>query len=76
MLDKKEYTPTKSSKLLTNITNTQLSTNKPTLQYSQRPIPQLSEIPIVKDYETLKLQVKQMEYQNRQLSNQAEKLRY
>ena len=31
MLDKKEYTPTKSSKLFTNITNTQLSNNRPTL---------------------------------------------
>lgn len=29
MLDKKDYTPTKTSKLFTNVTNTQAATNKP-----------------------------------------------
>jgi hypothetical protein len=61
--------------ILTSITNTQGTSNAKNLDYSQR-LSQAQDTSILKDYETLKLHVKQLEYQNRQLSTEAERLRY
>jgi hypothetical protein len=59
-MDRREYTPTKSSKILSSIGNTQMNTNnKTSLDYSQRQILATDHV-IAKDYETLKMQVKQL----------------
>jgi hypothetical protein len=75
-MDRRDYTPTKGSKVLTSIANTQgTSSSKTNMDYSQR-FNLVQDAAIVKDYEALKMQVKQLEYQNRQLSTEAERLRY
>ena len=67
-MDKREYTPTKASMILTSITNTQTASNHKTDYNHRLTQPQDS---ILKDYEALKAQVKQLEFQNRQLSTEA-----
>jgi hypothetical protein len=60
-MDRKDYTPTKSSKLLTpGPTNYTLS------RESLRPN---SELAIMREYEALRLQARQLEIQNRQLAS-------
>lgn len=49
-MDRREYTPTRSSKILSSIANTQMNTNnKTTLDYSQRQI-LATDSAIAKDY--------------------------
>lgn len=67
-MDKREYTPTKASVILNAITNTQAgSTGKSGLEYSQR-MSLAQDAGLMKEYEILKSQVRQLEQQSRQLS--------
>ncbi len=59
----RDYTPTKTSKILSNAASSQPPGKMG--DYTQRPG---SDLALLKEYETLKLQVKQLEGQNRQLS--------
>lgn len=67
-MDKREYTPTKASVILSAIANTQAgSTGKSGLEYSQR-MSLAQDAALMKEYEILKGQVRQLEQQSRQLS--------
>jgi hypothetical protein len=69
-MEKREYTPTKNSKILTPITNAQLTSTSKAQEYI-RPAPD-----VTREYELLRQQVRQLEQQNRQLSGEADRLRY
>ena len=74
-MERREYTPVKGSGVLANLTNTQPTSTKTNIDYSSKASNQYDST-FLRQYETLKLQIKQLELQNRQLSTEAEKLKY
>lgn len=72
MEQRKDYTPTKSSKLYSNPTTAAQYSRPPDLTNRSSG----GEMALLKEYEGLKAQVRQLETQNRQLSTEVEKLKY
>ena len=68
-MDKREYTPVKTSKILTQIANTQANSTSKGQEYVRQP-------DLTREYEVLRQQVRALEQQGRQLSGEADRLRY
>lgn len=70
----KSYTPQKEPKSAARQTAAQTySRNTPETRF---PLPPASELAVLKDYESLKIQVRQLEAKNRSLSSEVEQLLY
>lgn len=67
-MEKKDYTPTKGSHLL-NASSIYGASGREASKFA-------GEMSLVREYEALKLQAKQLEIVNKQLAAEAEKLRY